>query len=216
MHPHLEWLKENVFKAESRWPHFLLNLSDMDHLHKKYGDKRVLSLERSIQGTCGKAEGDSRWRPLFSNLVVVNHGMYDDRHDYMLPDHVLDEDWDLVIVPNLLHHVADQQGFFAALEFLNIEGELYIFDTVIHELHDMPHDYIRYTPYGIRDILERHGFKINSIRKTGNHMSAIRYFLDYAKHNGLESLENIDMEKLNELSLGESNAACMYWSVRAS
>ena len=79
MHKHLKYLAKEVFHVEDKWPHYRLLLEDMDILSNEYAGKRVLSLERSISGTCGEADGESRWAPIFDNLTVCNHGLYDDR-----------------------------------------------------------------------------------------------------------------------------------------
>lgn len=46
---------------------------------------------------------------------MINHGLYDDRKHYSLRDNLRFDDRDLVINPNLLHHVRNQDGLFHAM-----------------------------------------------------------------------------------------------------
>lgn len=50
--------------------------------------------------------------------------------------------------------------------------------------HEKPYDYARYTSFGIRHLLEKHGYKIDQQIKTGNYMETtaqlIMYFINYS------------------------------------
>ena len=49
----------------------------------------------------------------------------------------------------------DQNKLFSeCFESLKDQGELIIFEPTFREVHQAPHDYIRYTPYGIKQIFE--------------------------------------------------------------
>ncbi|MGH3087738.1 MAG: hypothetical protein ACRDSJ_10540 [Rubrobacteraceae bacterium] len=195
----------------------------MEHLSEEYRDANVLSLERSIVGTCGKAEGESRWKPLFNNLTVVNHGQHDGRAVYNLSDDIRLAHWDLVLNPNLLHHVRDQNGLFRVMtELVGKETELYIFDHPFVEVHDVPGHYCLYTPYGIRDRLEREGLSIVSLREVVNHWDAILYCVDFAmqKEPDLRASDILkDPKELLELAMLDyppiGRRMCMAWTVRA-
>lgn len=176
----LEYLAQDVFMTESRWPHYKVLLQDVSELSLEY--KTVLSLERSILGHCGKADGPSRWEGVFEDLCVVNHGISDDRARYHLqiPEEAKREKYDLIFVPNLLHHVKDEERFLEEVCSLASEHNcpLYIFDTPFRELHDIPGHYQMRTLYGMEAALHRNSMHPLKTRHRVNSWEALHYMLD--------------------------------------
>lgn len=223
MHSHLEYLADKVFHVRDRWPHYRLLLEDMQGLHEKYRDAKVLSLERSISDTCGAPIAESRWLPLFNDITVINHGLYDSRYSYFVHDRaIVGRPWDLIINPNLLHHVRDQAGLFAAMcHSMDPHTELYIFDTPLREVHDCPGDYVRYTPYGIRDMLDRNGIAVNELKEVVNHWEAVMYCLGFSgqvdkQDPHMAMLKGMIAERaaaVSTVSSATGRRMCMAWSV---
>ena len=58
---------------------------------------------------------------------------------------------------------------------LKVGGKVYIFEPTFRELHQIPDDYIRYTPYGLTAILKKNGFEVSKLEETGGAFSAIAY-----------------------------------------
>lgn len=173
---HLRHLYDNVFHVATRWPHYRLLLNDMRNLSTRFEGKRVLSLERSISETCGSPTAESRWAPLFERLTVVNHGLYSNERTY---EGAIGE-YDLVIVPNLLHHVRDAKGLLGYLGRLSSLGAVvYIFDTPFRETHDAPGHFYMFTPYGIRAALEDAGFTDINLQEVASSWEAVHYCLDF-------------------------------------
>ena len=83
---------------------------------------------------------------------------------------------DLVLVPNLVHHVADQASLFA--EFARLVkpgGKVYVFEPLLRELHQIPDDYLRWTPFGMARALENAGLQPAPPALTGGPFEAIAY-----------------------------------------
>lgn len=173
---HRRMLEERVFQIETKWPHFRRLISDMaDLAERSAAGDRVVCMERSLL-----YGGISLFAPFFhrqdfvsvdcspgsaSERGAYNEAMVDDDRCLIVPTTLraapedtglADASVDLVIVPNLVHHVADQRGLFAEIErLLKPGGQGYIFEPLLRELHQAPDDYLRYTPWGFeRQIIE--------------------------------------------------------------
>jgi SAM-dependent methyltransferase len=198
---HVEMLEERVFQVKTRWPHFRRLLEDL----KRFADElptgaTVVSLERTLL-----YGGVSLVAPLFhrQNFVSVdcspavadergayNAGMIDDprtiRISYSkrgteietgLPDGIAD----LVLVPNLVHHVADHDRLFGEMaRITRADGRVYVFEPLLREMHQMPEDYLRFTPFGLNRAMKMAGLENESIALEGGPFSAIAYCWDQA------------------------------------
>ncbi|MGI0023648.1 MAG: hypothetical protein ACREA4_00710 [Nitrososphaera sp.] len=103
--------------------------------------------------------------------------------------------------------------------------ELYIFDTPFREVHDCPGDYVRYTPYGIREMLERSGIVVKELKEVVNHWEAVLYCLGFAgemdkQEPHMAMLKGMIAERaaaaVSTVSSAEGRRMCMAWSVIAS
>jgi len=193
---HTELLKERVFQVDSKWPHFKLLFDDIPVLTSDLKpDATVVTMERGVL-----YGGYSLIGPLFSrfNFIGVdcspqsaeergayNSPMVDDERFLAVKTHcrtsiydtTLGENMaDLLLIPNLVHHVQDQAAMFAeAARILKPGATLYIFEPLVREIHQAPDDFIRYTPYGLSDALEKSGFTVTRREETGGPFSAIAY-----------------------------------------
>ena len=81
----------------------------------------------------------------------------------------------------MIHHIDDHDILIKKCKsFLKKNGKIYIFDALLRELHQEPDDFIRFTPYGLKKKLEKFGFKILKVSKSGGPFSAIAYCWDQA------------------------------------
>jgi len=88
----------------------------------------------------------------------------DIQHMDMVPSNT----YDTAICLEVLEHVADP--FLAVREIqrvLKIGGVLIVSVPHLSRLHDEPHDYYRYTRYGLRYLLEQNGFSIRVLERRG-------------------------------------------------
>lgn len=198
---HRAVLEERVFKVTTRWPHFRLLLDDAQRLADELPEgARVVSLERTLL-----YGGLSLFAPFFARQEFVsvdcspqsadargayNAGMVDDPRTIRIRfsrrgseiETGIPENWaDLVMVPNLVHHVADQDRLFGELARITRPGgSVYIFEPILRELHQMPDDYLRYTPPGMRNALAAKGLEVRDVRHEGGPFSAVAYCWEQA------------------------------------
>ena len=87
--------------------------------------------------------------------------------------------FDYVVIPNLMHHIADYEILFKQIgSFLKPKGYIFIYEPLVRELHQVPEDYTRFTPFGLCEILKKHGFKDEKMEFTGGPFSCMAYYLD--------------------------------------
>ncbi len=76
---------------------------------------------------------------------------------------------DVVLLLEVIEHLSDPDKALAeAYHSLKAGGKLYISAPFLYPIHDAPHDYRRYTIYGLRTVLAKHGFSINQELMHGN------------------------------------------------
>lgn len=77
---------------------------------------------------------------------------------------VEDERFDAVLLTQVLEHVVDPQAVLKELHRVTKSGgKLWLSAPLFYEQHEAPHDYYRYTEYGITTQLERAGFLVDEI-----------------------------------------------------
>lgn len=180
---HIDCLHEKVFFTATKWPQYKLLLQDLQQLNHLLNEgDTVISFERNkMYG------GFSPFGPLFparSYLVdeftyreeTIIHIEINDkrfiRHDYDYNNE--EETASLVIVPNLLHHIKDVDLIFEEWQGQS-SRYIYIFEPLNREIHQAPYHYVQYTPYGLRDRLEREGFKVVWEHETGGPFTQAAY-----------------------------------------
>ena len=87
---------------------------------------------------------------------------------------IASEVYDTALCIEVLEHVPNP--FLAAKEVNRIlrKGGFFILSAPhLSRLHEEPHDYFRYTPYGIKAILETNGFQIKYLEQTAGFFSFI-------------------------------------------
>ncbi len=193
---HLAVLAEKVFQTATKWPHFDLLLADVRRLAGEMPvGATVVSMERGLlYGGC------SLIAPFFQNHDFIaldcspasadargayNSAMIDDPRFLFVPTThrgAIDKTGlasgqaDLVLVPNLVHHIADQRGLFAELaRLVRPGGRVYVFELLLRELHQIPDDYLRWTPYGMARALQDAGLSPAPPALTGGPFEAIAY-----------------------------------------
>jgi SAM-dependent methyltransferase len=193
---HLDFLRENIFQVEKKWPHFAGMLNDVVALTKEVKpEQQVVILERSyVYG------GDSLFAPLFDkgNVVSVDcqtltageRGGYqsswtnDPRCIHITSQYkepitdtkLAAASADFLLIPNVIHHVRDQDAMFKEFaRLLKPGGVGYIFEALLRELHQIPDDFIRYTPWGFEYMLEKVGLKLVKHTPVGGPFEAIAY-----------------------------------------
>ncbi len=89
-----------------------------------------------------------------------------------LPLHA--ESVDAVLCTEVIEHVVDPFALVAeAHRVLKPEGALLLSAPFTWHLHDEPHDYWRFTEYGLRVLCERAGFRVEAVRATNRYFGAV-------------------------------------------
>jgi SAM-dependent methyltransferase len=167
---HEEFLRRTVYFTETRWPFYELLLSDLRRLSVERGI--VMAIERCF-------DKESRVKPYFTNFTSIEAQSIATYSEWF-PLHVPQRPA-LILIHNLIHHTRDVDGLMADVaRILKPEGRLYVFEPTFRELHQEPNHWQHFTPYGMEDLLHRHGLIIEETRRTGDAFEAALYCLDQA------------------------------------
>ncbi len=127
--------------------------------------------------------GNAPYRELFTHCTYVTADWPQSEHaggraaDILasldaLP--VADGSFQAVLCTEVLEHVADPAAVTRELRrVLSGRGRLAVTVPFIWPLHEEPHDYLRFTPYGLHRLLDGSGFDVNTIRSRGGYFSAL-------------------------------------------
>lgn len=103
-------------------------------------------------------------RPHSKDVTYVG----DIQHMPMIPD----ESYDCALSLEVLEHVQDpRQALREIHRILRPNGILIVSVPHLSRLHEEPHDYFRFTSYGLRHVLETTGFEVVEIHRKGGLVS---------------------------------------------
>ena len=78
-----------------------------------------------------------------------------------------DDNFDSIVMFEVFEHVFNPDEFLREVyRVLKSEGVLLMTVSFVWDEHEQPYDFARYTSFGIRDFLKRHGFQIIEQRKS--------------------------------------------------
>lgn len=196
---HEKNLKKDVFFTDSKWPHFELLFNDLKKLSKKVKKTGiVISLERTnLYG------GSSLFAPFFKKGVFISvdctskkllkRGQYNkkllsnkkiikrqsDFHINYKNIKLKNNYADHILIPNLMHHIDDPNYLLKkSFKLLKKKGKLYIFEPLVRELHQIPEDYGRFTPFSLKKILTEIGYKKFKYNLIGGPFTSMYYYFD--------------------------------------
>ncbi len=87
---------------------------------------------------------------------------------------VADGSFDLVLCTQVLEHVPEPGAVLAeCFRVLAPGGRVALTVPLLWELHEAPHDYFRYTEYGVRYLLNKAGFDDLQVEPRGNGFTAL-------------------------------------------
>ena len=124
--------------------------------------------------------GEGRYRSLFSeqDYVTVDLAVGDPDWDYTNLDLVPnlsrlpfpEDTFDAVLSTQTLEHLSEPGRFLReASRVLRPGGRLFLTAPQCFRLHQEPHDYFRYTEFGLRYLIERAGMTVESIEPQGGY-----------------------------------------------
>ena len=83
-------------------------------------------------------------------------------------DAVPSQTYDYVLCSEVLEHVADPHAALAEIaRVLKPGGNAVITVPHLSRLHEVPNDFTRWTAWGLREMLDSHGFQVGEISPTG-------------------------------------------------
>lgn len=138
--------------------------------------------------------GECIYRPLFEGkrYISTDRGVGDAGWDYTGLDALADLErvpfgagaFDFVLCTETLEHVARPGRVLSELaRVLKPGGTLALSVPFLHPVHQAPHDYYRYTPYGLRHLLGEAGFDRVDVGSSGGYFTYVRDQLgDFAAH----------------------------------
>jgi len=92
--------------------------------------------------------------------------------DYLYDGKVMpigDKSFDSALASEVLEHVFNPDVFFKEVNrVLKVDALFLISTPFLYKEHGQPHDYARYTSFGLEHILNEHGFEVVKKIKTGN------------------------------------------------
>jgi SAM-dependent methyltransferase len=136
-------------------------------------DARVLDL----------GSGNAPYRELFAHTRYTTNDWSDSLHPGATRADIIasadslpvpDGSFDLVICTQVLEHVPEPSAVLAeAIRVLAPGARLALTVPLLWELHEVPHDYYRYTDAGVRHLLTKVGFEDCRVSPRGDGFSAI-------------------------------------------
>jgi ubiquinone/menaquinone biosynthesis C-methylase UbiE len=117
-----------------------------------------------------------------------------------------DESFDVVLATEVLEHVSEPSGALAEINrVLKPDGVLLLTTPQSWGIHEPPHDYYRYTRYGLQYLAEKNGFQVALINSFGGFFALIGQRLSSYIFNNL-ALNN--GRKRNPLFQGTAHLLC--------
>lgn len=149
---------------------------------KKYAQDSIL-----VDIGCGRQPYKKDLLPLVKKYIGVDHPQTSKKYGgENKPDILADATKiplpnnyaNLTMMISVLEHLPDPTLALKEARRITRKGGYFIGLTVQnYRLHDMPHDYFRYTRFGLKELLTRSGFKIIKITPLGNYPVLIsQYF----------------------------------------
>jgi SAM-dependent methyltransferase len=106
-----------------------------------------------------------------------------------------DGSFDCIICTEVLEHCPDPRSVLAEVSrVLRPRGRVFLTTPFLRPLHEMPHDYFRFTPSGIAQLANSAGLKVHTIRPKGEYVAVAlavvqvplaKFWYLLAKHTGL-------------------------------
>jgi SAM-dependent methyltransferase len=103
-----------------------------------------------------------------------------------------DASFDTILCTEVIEHVTDAEATLAEMfRTTRPGGHVLVSVPFLYPVHEAPFDMRRFTHFGLRDILERHGFEVVSIESKGGFARLALHFLVLAVVTGLGALTRI-------------------------
>jgi SAM-dependent methyltransferase len=163
------------FKLNSKDPHFIVNsflFDDIAHAVKDYAKGKVLDVG------CGNKPYQNLFTPYSTSYVGCDIIQSSEKCvDMICPATKLafeDSCFDTVFSSQVIEHVEDTHAMVSELNRVLVKDGIVIISLPFAwQLHEEPHDFYRFSKYGIRYLMEVKGFEVLEINANGGKWATI-------------------------------------------
>jgi SAM-dependent methyltransferase len=127
--------------------------------------------------------GEAPYRELFAHCEYVTADWENSPHSSASQSNIVgslealpvdDGTFDAALSTQVLEHVAEPRLVLGELfRVLRPGGRLYLTVPLVGELHEEPYDFFRYTPYGLRHLLEAAGFQVEGVKPRNGYFTTL-------------------------------------------
>jgi SAM-dependent methyltransferase len=127
--------------------------------------------------------GDAPYRELFEHCEYVTADWENSPHASAPASDIVgsleslpveDRSFDAALSTQVLEHVAEPVEVLRELfRVLRPAGRLYLTAPLVGELHEEPYDFFRYTPYGLRHLLAKAGFVVDTVEPRNGYFTTM-------------------------------------------
>jgi SAM-dependent methyltransferase len=111
------------------------------------------------------------------DVEVSGHNHSDSKIDVFYDGKVIpftDGEFDSVVAFEVVEHIFDLDISLTEINRILKDGGNFLFTIPFGwEEHEQPYDFARYTSFGIKSLLEKHGFEVVALNKTNNFILAL-------------------------------------------
>jgi SAM-dependent methyltransferase len=158
---------------------------------------------RMLDVGCGEKPYEAFFRPYVTEYVGVEHAATFEQTtastrtvaDVLYDGHTLpfpDGSFDTVMSIQVLEHTPDPQRLVDEMgRVLSAGGTLILTAPFSFRLHEEPHDYFRYSPHGLRVLIEHAGLEATEVRAQGGLFTVLAHKLNVFMAFRLGRLERV-------------------------
>ncbi len=119
------------------------------------------------------AQGESRWD--YSNLDFIG--------DICNLNFIKNESVNNCLNTTTLEHINEPSNFFSEVHrILKPSGKLFLYVPFVYTEHQIPHDYFRYTSYGLKYLCEKVGLRVISIKPSNSPLYTVSRWMNIIVH----------------------------------
>ena len=159
--------------------------------------------------------GSAPYRELFDHADYVTVDWAESQHEEARSSDIIasaqalpvsDESFDAVLMTQVLEHVPSPEGVLEEMHrVLRPGGSINLTAPLVWELHEQPHDYFRFTCYGLEALLAHAGFEAIEVRPRNDCFTTLAQLLSNAgwtmrRAEGLDERRRRIGESLEELA----------------
>jgi SAM-dependent methyltransferase len=140
--------------------------------------------------TAAEISGDTHAKKPWKSFTSLNYPSFD-----LCADLDSELEFDVVICEQVLEHVVDPCAAAANLRRLcAVGGHVIVSTPFLVKVHELPiyamNDYWRFTPRGLRTLLERNGLQVDTVGSWGNRACVVGNFDRWSAYRPWHSLRN--------------------------